>query len=652
MTQPTPYAPSYSFTDFSTEHPADQQPGVQLDAQFDALEQTTDDILRNLALIQRDDGRLRNASVRLPTLHSEVIAALTLIGAEIFTWTTATAYTQGNVLVDGDDIYLVAVAHISGVLATDVAAERLIRIFDTGILTDLAGGDGASMIGWDRGAAGTVVQMLSAILFGATLYDTEFGVVADGVTDDAAATNAFFAAFALVGGNAVMKPGDRLFGEEVTLNKLTTTSNMHLEAYGVSIATTGSVGWALKVYGTYPPYGLTISGLQINDPNPNCDVGLMLERAGHVTLERCVNDTNVDVKPTPAAGVPGYKAIMLTEETLAPSTSNHGDYGCFWVSFRDSSVRLQGTPATKRPVGVFLQGAANEIRTDGMTFSGCYHGVLFANMPDQDDAVGNRVFIASPFENVTYPVHMLRRDGEPLPQGLSIDGSGFEDVNTVFMVTNVETLGNTDFGTNYDKPYIGHNAYAPNVTKLIDGPTGIENEVLVATTTTVRAERTLNYNSRGHRLRSDDAAYDTLTLEVGNVGAKAGLGIATHAGAWLGGLRYVASGVLELASDVAGFVMWALSGIQGISGTATRANNLRGTATVADAATTAVWTFSAAEVDTSYFITAASATVTGAASAGSSRIRSIAKATDKITITVEAAPGAGTSVAFDCILIR
>lgn len=128
MAQPTPYERSFDFTQFATDTPSAPPPGVRLDAEFDAAGLTISQILANLALIQRDDGALRNGSVNLATLSSEVIASLAILGHDVLTWATATAYTRGQIVISGDGVYLVAVNHTSGVLAADVAAQRLIRI--------------------------------------------------------------------------------------------------------------------------------------------------------------------------------------------------------------------------------------------------------------------------------------------------------------------------------------------------------------------------------------------------------------------------------------------------------------------------------------------------------------------------------------------
>src|SRR3546814_10162505 len=77
VAQPTPYTRQYDFTDHSTNSPTTPQPGVHLDAEFNAVKLTTDQIRANLALIQRDDGKIANTSVHKDAFDA---GALALIG--------------------------------------------------------------------------------------------------------------------------------------------------------------------------------------------------------------------------------------------------------------------------------------------------------------------------------------------------------------------------------------------------------------------------------------------------------------------------------------------------------------------------------------------------------------------------------------------
>jgi hypothetical protein len=91
-------------------------------------------------------------------------------------------------------------------------------------------------------------------------------------------------------------------------------------------------------------------------------------------------------------------------------------------------------------------------------------------------------------------------------------------------------------------------------------------------------------------------------------------------------------------------------GAGGLSSTATASNNLAGSVTVANTATTATVTFANPESDTNYKLTL---TCTGpaAAAVGSNRVLSISKSTGGFTITVEAAANVNTTT-FDWHLFR
>lgn len=95
-----------------------------------------------------------------------------------------------------------------------------------------------------------------------------------------------------------------------------------------------------------------------------------------------------------------------------------------------------------------------------------------------------------------------------------------------------------------------------------------------------------------------------------------------------------------------------ISGLTGLSGAIKTANNLRGTLTVDNAATTGSVTFTTAEPDATYYLNITPTDNTGAVAAGSNRVSKIAKTSAGFTITVEVAPGAATTQRFDWILVR
>lgn len=115
MSQPTRYNRVFNFTAFSTASPSAQQPGVSIDAEYNAIKKTMDQTLSNLALIQRDDTRLANAVVTPESLSA---ATLALIGGGWTprgAWVTATAYSVKDVVSNAGVSYVCATAHTSGV---------------------------------------------------------------------------------------------------------------------------------------------------------------------------------------------------------------------------------------------------------------------------------------------------------------------------------------------------------------------------------------------------------------------------------------------------------------------------------------------------------------------------------------------------------
>jgi hypothetical protein len=125
MTQPTPYTPTTSFASFNpSSFPSH---GIKTDAELVNLATTLDDILTNLALIQRDDGALANGIVNRDALATAVAAGVNTPT----TWATATEYTERDSVVYTDaKWYWATEAHTSGVFATDLAAGYWELIFD------------------------------------------------------------------------------------------------------------------------------------------------------------------------------------------------------------------------------------------------------------------------------------------------------------------------------------------------------------------------------------------------------------------------------------------------------------------------------------------------------------------------------------------
>jgi hypothetical protein len=109
VSQPTPYDRQASFTTIQQEFPTDPLPGDDVDAELNAVKQTLDEILNNLALIQRDDGELANDSVGLDQLSAEVTIGFDAPAH----WAAATDYDEFDAVFYAQKFYICTVAHTS-----------------------------------------------------------------------------------------------------------------------------------------------------------------------------------------------------------------------------------------------------------------------------------------------------------------------------------------------------------------------------------------------------------------------------------------------------------------------------------------------------------------------------------------------------------
>ena len=158
MAQPTTYNRQTSFSNYQAQNPDNPLPGNTLDAELNAVKVTLDEVLENLALIQRDDGALANESVGLDQLSEEIEVGWQ--APEV--WVTATDYVVGNTVFHGSAFYRVLEDHTAGTFATDLAADKLELIVNLASLT-LAAASGIAVTP-TGGIASTTVQAALAEL--------------------------------------------------------------------------------------------------------------------------------------------------------------------------------------------------------------------------------------------------------------------------------------------------------------------------------------------------------------------------------------------------------------------------------------------------------------------------------------------------------
>ena len=153
MSQPRDYTRNYNFNDFQTTNPSDPLPASQVDNEFNDVKLTLDDLNANIALIQRDDGKIANASIHKEALSQD---ALALVTAGNLTprgdWAATTVYAAADIVNFNDATYLATVAHTAvSAFATDLAAGNWILIANAAIAgtasaVDKFEGDGAQTV--------------------------------------------------------------------------------------------------------------------------------------------------------------------------------------------------------------------------------------------------------------------------------------------------------------------------------------------------------------------------------------------------------------------------------------------------------------------------------------------------------------------------
>jgi len=124
MSQPKVYQRQHDFTDYSTNNPGQPQSGAYMDDEHNAEKVTLDQILTNLALLQRDDTALANAIVHPDALNTATLALIASDWTPKGPWVTATKYVAGDVVEEAGTSYVGVSDHTSGTFATDYAAGK------------------------------------------------------------------------------------------------------------------------------------------------------------------------------------------------------------------------------------------------------------------------------------------------------------------------------------------------------------------------------------------------------------------------------------------------------------------------------------------------------------------------------------------------
>jgi len=127
VAQPPPYNRAFNFANQQALTPADPVPAPRIDEELNRVKLTLDQVLANIALIQRDDTAIANQTIGYDQLKAELDGFGFNPPTE---WEIAKNYVVRDTVFFDNSFYRADVSHISGVFATDLAAGKWVLIAD------------------------------------------------------------------------------------------------------------------------------------------------------------------------------------------------------------------------------------------------------------------------------------------------------------------------------------------------------------------------------------------------------------------------------------------------------------------------------------------------------------------------------------------
>lgn len=143
MAQPVPYDLTFDFIGYQVTSPNNPLPANKLEAEFNNIATTLDQILANLALIQRDDTELGNKTVGYDQFKDGLDLGFNPPNA----WATGQSYSLRDTVFFDAAMYRCTVAHTSGAFAADLASGKWVLISDFAATIDCLLLSGGTMAG-------------------------------------------------------------------------------------------------------------------------------------------------------------------------------------------------------------------------------------------------------------------------------------------------------------------------------------------------------------------------------------------------------------------------------------------------------------------------------------------------------------------------
>ncbi len=125
------------YSQFQSENPNTVLNGADLDADYDRIKVVCDALVAAMADVRRDDGGVKNTTIGVDQLKSEVITLLDGVTPR-GDWITARVYAVCDLVRQSDVLYFALTAHTSGTFATDLAAGKWMSISSAASASSIA----------------------------------------------------------------------------------------------------------------------------------------------------------------------------------------------------------------------------------------------------------------------------------------------------------------------------------------------------------------------------------------------------------------------------------------------------------------------------------------------------------------------------------
>jgi hypothetical protein len=387
------------------------------------------------------------------------------------------------------------------------------------------------------------------------------------------------------GGRILFPPRVITFGQQVEYDR-TGAYNLEILGHGAQLKTTDYIS-ALKIVESNESYTTRVVGLNVNDNNGHAKAGFEQERTTNVTWESCSVLTNGD--DLYLAENATYAAWHLHQSDPEVQST-----GCFWTRWPGCKVKRTGTHFL--PKAVLLEGACNASDFSGFQMGGVVDGIVLENPSGALDYLSNGVSVVDCWiESITgSAVRLIGAQGQRVPSGIVVRPFRAETIGTLLSIEGC-TLDA------FEVPQIILSHVDSDVTTLVNNPNHLLYELQHASLT--REELAHRISNNGFEFEDYNGDAHVLAAIAQSTGRGISLyrrnADSTRTKTELAGLKYAASGIVDLVGNWASGFLVHLRHIGGISGNNTRMMNVGGTVTTNGSGVGQV-TFARQESDASY----------------------------------------------------